>query len=128
MFEETISCTEMIDPSFERKFYGVCYRLYKNIVRGFNRAQCAHKVLKWDFYQDAIYQSLRKSYSRIYYPFFHYCRIFKMIQKFFHKILAKEIFMCTLIYNNPDFISAYEHRTNFIKVSIFSENVIYPLR
>ena len=48
MFEKTIGRTEMIDHSFERKFYGACYRLYKNVVRWFNRAQCAHKVLKWE--------------------------------------------------------------------------------
>ena len=29
VFEKTINRTEMIDPSFERKFYGACYRLYK---------------------------------------------------------------------------------------------------
>ena len=34
MFEKTISRTEMIDHSFERLYNGVCYRLYKNIVRG----------------------------------------------------------------------------------------------
>ena len=90
----------MIDHSFEREFYGACYRLYKN-VRGFSRAQRAHKVLKWDFYYDAIYESVRKLYSSIYYSFFHYCRIFKKIQPFCQKILAKEIFMFTLIYNNP---------------------------
>ena len=59
----------------------------------------AHKVLKWDFYYDAIYETLRKLYHSMYYPFFHYCRIVKTIQQFCHKILAREIFMCTLIYD-----------------------------
>ena len=35
MFEKTISRTKMIDHSFERYYNGVCYRLYKNIVRGY---------------------------------------------------------------------------------------------
>ena len=56
----------------------------------------------------------------IFYPFFNYCRIFKAIQQTCHKMLAKEIFMCTLKYwIIPLFFSAYEHRTNFIKVSFF---------
>ena len=38
VFEKTINHTEMIDPSFERKFYGACYRLYKNVVRELNYA------------------------------------------------------------------------------------------
>ena len=38
VFEKTISHTEMIDHSFERKFYGACYRLCKNVVRRFSRA------------------------------------------------------------------------------------------
>ena len=50
----------MIDHPFERKFYGAYYTLDKNVVRGLSRAQSAHKVLKWDFYYDAIYQSVRK--------------------------------------------------------------------
>ena len=37
----------------------------------------------------------------IFYPFFNYCKNFKAIQQTCHKMLAKEIFMCTLIYNNP---------------------------
>ena len=68
-----------LNHSFERKFYGAYYTLYKNVVRGFSRAQHAHKVLKWDFYYDAIYESLRKLYHSMYYPFFHYCRIVKTI-------------------------------------------------
>ena len=35
VFEKTINRTKMIDPSFERYNNGVCYRLYKNIVRGY---------------------------------------------------------------------------------------------
>ena len=35
VFEKNISRTEMIDHSFERYYNGVCYRLYKNIVRGY---------------------------------------------------------------------------------------------
>ena len=61
VFEKTISRTEMIDHSFERIFYGACYRLCKNFMRGLSCALRARKVLKWDFYYDAIYQSLPKS-------------------------------------------------------------------
>ena len=35
MFEKTISPTEIIDHSFERYYNGVCYRLCKNVVRGY---------------------------------------------------------------------------------------------
>ena len=38
MFEKAISRTEMINHSFEKKFYVACYRLYKNVVHGFNYA------------------------------------------------------------------------------------------
>ena len=46
----------MINHSFEMKFYGAYYTLCRNVVRGFSRAQRAHKVLKWDFYYDTIYE------------------------------------------------------------------------
>ena len=46
VFEKTISRTEMIDHSFERIFYGTCYRLCKNDMRGFSCALSARKVLK----------------------------------------------------------------------------------
>ena len=58
VFEKTISRKELIDHSFESKFYGVCYRLCKNVLRGFSCALRAHKFLKWDFCYDAVYQSL----------------------------------------------------------------------
>ena len=58
VFEKTISRTEMIDHSFERKFYEACHRLSKKLVRGFTCAQRARKVLKLQFYNDAMYQSL----------------------------------------------------------------------
>ena len=65
VFEKTIRRTEIIDHLFERKFYGAWNRLYKNIVREFNRALRAHKVLKLNFYYDTIYQSLRKLHNSI---------------------------------------------------------------
>ena len=40
VFEKTISPTEIIDHSFERYYNGVCYRLCKNVVRGY----CARGV------------------------------------------------------------------------------------
>ena len=58
VLEKTISRTEMIDHSFKRKFYEACHRLCKKLVRGFNCAQRARKVLKLQFYYDAMYQSL----------------------------------------------------------------------
>ena len=66
VFEKTISRTEMIDHSFERKFYGPCYRLCKNEMRGLNRAWRARKILKRDFCYDYIYRSLRKSNQSIF--------------------------------------------------------------
>ena len=60
-FEKTLSRTKIIDHSFERKFYGVYYMLCKkNAVSGSSRTKRAHKVLKWDFHDVAIYQSVRK--------------------------------------------------------------------
>ena len=118
----------MINHSFERKFYRAYFTLCKNIVRGFSRARHAHKVLKWDFYYDAIYESLRKLYHSMHYPFFHYCRIFKTIQQFCHKILAREIFTCTLIYNNPPLSQPMNIVQISLKFPFFNKNVIYPLR
>ena len=43
VFEKTISRTKMIDHSLERYYNGVCYRLYKNIVRGYC---CARRALE----------------------------------------------------------------------------------
>ena len=70
VFEKTLSRTKMIDHSFERKFYGPYYRLCENVLRGFSRTQRAHKVFKWDFYYDAIIQSVRKLHHSIFSPFF----------------------------------------------------------
>ena len=58
VFEKTVSPTEMIDHSFERKFYKACHRLCLKSMRGSSRAQRARNVLKWQFYYDAIHQSL----------------------------------------------------------------------
>ena len=46
VFEKTIRGTEMIDHSFEKKFYGVWNRLclFKKLVRGLCRALRACKV------------------------------------------------------------------------------------
>ena len=66
VFEKTLSRTKMIDHSCERKFYGEYYMLCKNTVRGFSRMERAHKVLKWDFHYDAIYQSVRKLHHSIF--------------------------------------------------------------
>ena len=66
VFEKTLSRTKMIDHSFKRKFYGVYYMLCKNAVSGFSRTKRTHKVLKWDFHYDAIYQSARKLHHSIF--------------------------------------------------------------
>ena len=66
VFGKNLSRTKMINHSFERKFYGAYYTLCKNVVRGFSRAQRTHKVLKWDFHHDAIYQSVRKLHHSIF--------------------------------------------------------------
>ena len=56
--EKTLNRTKMIDHSFEGKFYGTYYTLCKNIVREFSHTKRVHKVLKWNFHYDAIYQSV----------------------------------------------------------------------
>ena len=58
VFEKTISRTEMIDHSFERKFFGAWNRLCLKLVRGFNRARRARKVLILQICNDSMYQSL----------------------------------------------------------------------
>ena len=65
VFEKTIRRTEMINHPFERKFYGAWNRLYKKFARRPGRARYARKVLKLQFYYDAVYQSLRKLYQSI---------------------------------------------------------------
>ena len=42
----------------------------KNVVHGFSCSKRAHKVLKWDFHYDAIYQSVRKLHHSIFLPLF----------------------------------------------------------
>ena len=54
VFEKSISRTEMINHYFERKFYEACHRLCKKLVHGFTCAQRARKVLKLQFYYDAV--------------------------------------------------------------------------
>ena len=80
MFVKTINRKELIDPSFESKFYGAWYRLCKNVLCGLNRALRAHKVLKWEFGYDAVYQSLQKLQHIIFKPFFNFYLSFKMLQ------------------------------------------------
>ena len=42
----------------EIKFYETCHRLCYKLVRGSRRVQRARKLLKLQFYYDAMYQSL----------------------------------------------------------------------
>ena len=49
---------------------GRIMRYVKNVVRGFSCTKRAHKVLKWDFHYDAIYQSVRKLHHSIFLPLF----------------------------------------------------------
>ena len=44
---------------------GCIIRYVKNIVHGFSHTKRAHKVLKWDFPYDAVYQSVRKLHHSI---------------------------------------------------------------
>ena len=68
---EECSRKELIDHSFESKFYGACYRLCKNVLRGFSCTLRAHKFVKWDFCYDVVYQSLQKLQHNIFKPFFN---------------------------------------------------------
>ena len=53
----------MIDHSFESEKYGACYKLCKNVLRGYSRAQRALKLLKLLVNNYAVYQLLQKSYQ-----------------------------------------------------------------
>ena len=48
-------------------------------MRGFSYTKRAHKVLKWDFHYDAIYQSVRKLHHSIFSHFLKYCWILKTV-------------------------------------------------
>ena len=65
VFEKTISCTKMIDHSFERYYNGVCYRLYKNIVRG-TAARGARLKLKNCGLTMMLSTSRYKNHSRVF--------------------------------------------------------------
>ena len=49
---------------------GRIIRYVKNVVRGFSCTKRAHKVLKWDFHYDAIYQSVGKLHHSIFFAVF----------------------------------------------------------
>ena len=51
----------------------------KNIVREFCHTKRAHKVLKWGFHYDAIYQSVQKLHHNIFSHFLKYCWILKTV-------------------------------------------------
>ena len=69
----------MTDHSFKSKKYGACYRLCKNVVRGYSRAQRATKLLKLRLNNHAIYQLLQELYQSIFEAFFNLCRNFKQL-------------------------------------------------
>ena len=73
VFEKTLSRTKMIDHSFERKFYGAYNTLCKKCCARVECTKRAHKVLKWDFHYDAIYQSVRKLHHSIFCRFLKNC-------------------------------------------------------
>ena len=58
---------------------GRIIRYVKNIVRGFSHTKRAHKVLKWAFHYDAIYQSVRSLHHSIFSHFLKYCWILKTV-------------------------------------------------
>ena len=64
---------------------GRIIRYVKNVVRGFSITKCVHKVLKWDFHYDAIYQSVRKLHHSIFSHFLKYCWILKTVNDNYNK-------------------------------------------
>ena len=58
---------------------GRIIRYVKNVVRGFSHTKRAYKFLKWGFYYDAIYQSVRKLHHSIFSHFLKYCWILKTV-------------------------------------------------
>ena len=87
MFEKTISRTKMIDHSLERYYNGVCYRLYKNIVRGY----CGARLKLRNCVLTMMLSTNRyKKHSRVFSrSFFNFCRSFKALKYPNQKILTK---------------------------------------
>ena len=76
----------------------ICY--VKNAVRGLRRTKRAHKVLKWDFHYDAIYQSVRKLHHSIFSRFLKCCWILKTVndnnnynKNYFKRYYANYVFL-----------------------------------
>ena len=87
VLEKIISRTKMIDHSLERYYNGVCYRLYKNIVRGYC---CARLKLRNCVLTMMLSTNRYKKHSRVFSrSFFNFCRSFKALQYPNQKILTK---------------------------------------
>ena len=72
VFEKTISPTEIIDHSFERYYNGVCYRLCKNVLRGYCTRGARLKYKNWNLtmmLSTNSFENHSRVYSRLYLTF-----------------------------------------------------------